>query len=294
MADIGVFVERYTITRSEEMNALMRLGQAARKRGHSMDYLFRPDIYRIPQYDAIFIRALTDPLNSTYIVSRYAELHGKRVVDDSRSIYICCDKVNMYRHLQQGGIPIPETVYLHESDLTEERGAELFEYLGRPFVIKAPNSSFSLYVERVADEKEYVKLGNRYLRRADRFLAQRFVPSEFDWRVTILAGEVLSVCRYTIPKKRWKILTYVANGRTIYGPVKGMDIDRAEPALLELAIKAGKVIGNGFYGVDLKQVGNEFVVIEVNDNPTVAAGEEDQKAPLIYERIIQYLAGDWD
>jgi hypothetical protein len=63
MGKIGVFIERYTINRSAEMGALMRFSQVAPRLGHQIDYLFRSDLYKIPQYDAIFIRALTDPLN---------------------------------------------------------------------------------------------------------------------------------------------------------------------------------------------------------------------------------------
>jgi glutathione synthase/RimK-type ligase-like ATP-grasp enzyme len=136
-------------------------------------------------------------------------------------------------------------------------------------------------------------VGNRYLRRADRLVAQRFVASDFDWRVGVLSGEPLFVCRYTIPKKRWKVLTYIDNGRTIYGPVKGIELEKAHPRLIETAVKAAEAIGRGLYGVDIKQVGDDYLVIEVNDNPTIAADEEDQKAPHVYERIVRYLAGEW-
>ena len=86
MGRIGVYIERYTINRSAEMGALMRLSQTAPRLGHQVDYLFRPDIYKIPQYDALFIRALTDPMNLSYVAARTAELNGIRVVDDPDSI----------------------------------------------------------------------------------------------------------------------------------------------------------------------------------------------------------------
>ena len=35
------------------------------------------------------------------------------------------------------------------------------------------------------------------------------------------------------------------------------------------------MIGDGFYGVDLKQSGDRSVIIEINDNPSVDAGYED-------------------
>ncbi len=293
MAEIGVFVERYTVSRSEEMGALMRFSQVAQKLGHRLDVLFRSDMYKIPEYNALFIRALTDPLNSAYVAARTAQLHGLRVIDDPDSIYICCDKVNMYRHLQSAKVPIPETQFLTEADLTLRHGKDLLDEMGMPIVLKAPNSSFSMYVERVSTPHEFVKVGHKFLRRADRIVAQKFVRSEFDWRVGVLAGRALYVCQYLIPKRRWKILTYTENGRVIDGDVKGYALNQVDPKLIETAVQAARAIGNGLYGVDLKQVGHEYVVIEVNDNPTIAAGEEDEKAPQIYEQIIRYLVGEW-
>jgi glutathione synthase/RimK-type ligase-like ATP-grasp enzyme len=293
MAHIGIFIERYTVTRSEEMGALMRLGQVAQRLGHRVDVLFRADMYKIPQYNALLIRTLTDPMNSSYVASRLAQLHGLRVIDDPDSIMICCDKVNMYRCLMRRHVPMPETAFLGETDLTPQMGAQLLGKMGSPLVLKAPNSSFSLYVERVSTPRDFVRVGRRFLRRADRLVVQQFVTSEFDWRVGVLAGEVLYVCQYLIPKRRWKILTYTAAGRVITGRVRGFDIAKVAPKLLHTAVQAASAIGNGLYGVDLKQVGEDFVVIEVNDNPTIAEGEENQRAPRLYERLIRYLVGEW-
>jgi glutathione synthase/RimK-type ligase-like ATP-grasp enzyme len=79
----------------------------------------------------------------------------------------------------------------------------------------------------------------------------------------------------------------------ITGRVRGFDMAKVDPKLLQTALRAAAAIGNGLYGVDIKQVGDSYFVIEVNDNPTIAEGEEDQKAPHLYERLIRYLAGEW-
>jgi glutathione synthase/RimK-type ligase-like ATP-grasp enzyme len=271
------------------MNALMRLSQVARKLGHRMDFLFRPDIYRIPEYDAIFIRALTDPLNFAYVAARTAEMHGIHVIDDPNSIYICCDKVNMYSHLMRAGVSIPETVFLGGPELTLQRGRELLDQLGSPVVLKAPNSSFSMYVEKASTPDELVRIGRKLFRRADRIVAQRFLKSVFDWRVGVLGGRPLYVCQYVIPRKQWKIITHTPDGKTVFGAVKGIPIDKADPALLQRALEAAAAIGNGLYGIDLKQIRDDYVVIEVNDNPTINAGDEDQKAGDLYERLIKFL-----
>jgi len=45
--------------------------------------------------------------------------------------------------------------------------------------------------------------------------------------------------------------------------------------VLNTALKAANLIGDGLYGVDLKFVGKKVYVIEVNDNPNIDAGMED-------------------
>ncbi len=52
------------------------------------------------------------------------------------------------------------------------------------------------------------------------------------------------------------------------------------------AVKAASLIGQGLYGVDLKQCGQQAVVIEVNDNPSIDSGVEDQFLGRDQYRII--------
>ena len=58
--------------------------------------------------------------------------------------------------------------------------------------------------------------------------------------------------------------------------------------VLRTAIKAANLIGDGLYGVDLKQVGDKVYVIEVNDNPNIDAGVEDKYLKNeLYDRIMR-------
>ena len=193
MARLAIFTERYTIRPSVELTALTEFRLAAFERGHELDFLFKNELKYLKNYDGILIRALTDPLNTTYLVARTAEMLGKRVLDHSDAILVCCDKVNMYARLAAKGVSLPETRFLEESELTAVRAARLFEELGAPLVLKAPNSSFSAYVDKVTTPDAFIKVGKRFLRRADRIVVQQYIPSEFDWRVITLAGKVLAV-----------------------------------------------------------------------------------------------------
>jgi glutathione synthase/RimK-type ligase-like ATP-grasp enzyme len=101
VARLAVFTERYTIRSSVELTALTNFRLAAFELGHELDFVFKNELKYLSQYDAVLIRALTDPLNTAYVVARWAEMMGKRVLDTSESIRVCCDKVNMYRRLQR-------------------------------------------------------------------------------------------------------------------------------------------------------------------------------------------------
>ena len=57
----------------------------------------------------------------------------------------------------------------------------------------------------------------------------------------------------------------------------------------DVALKACRVVGKGLYGVDIKEVDGEYVVVEVNDNPSIYAGYEDLRDKDLYSKIINYL-----
>lgn len=161
-----------------------------------------------------------------------------------------------------------------------------------PLVLKAPNSSFSAYVEKVSTPDEFLRFGKKFLRRSDIIIVQQYLPSRFDWRVVLLDNKVISVVKYVMDPNAWKIVDHDHEGKLLQCTVEGMEIDNVNPKLIETALAAGKAIGDGLYGVDLKEVDNEFYVIEVNDNPNIDQGLEDQKSPYIYEWIIKYLLGE--
>jgi glutathione synthase/RimK-type ligase-like ATP-grasp enzyme len=289
MGKLAVYVESYTIARSYELESLLRFKKAAEDRGHELHYLFRAELQKIPRYDALFIRALTDPLNASYVASRIAELHGMPAIDDSRSIRICCDKVTMYRRLQLAGVAIPQTRILKPADITAETAERLFDEFGSPLILKAPHSSFSSHVEKVDSASDFVSTGRRFLYRADRIVVQRFIRTTYDWRVGVLNGQPLYACRYMIPAKTFKIQA-VVDGKIEYGLVDSIPLQDVPACVLDAGVRAALAVGNGLYGVDLKQTeGGDVFVIEVNDNPSINAGDEDRFAPDLYERVIRYL-----
>jgi glutathione synthase/RimK-type ligase-like ATP-grasp enzyme len=61
---------------------------------------------------------------------------------------------------------------------------------------------------------------------------------------------------------------------------------------VQAALKAANLMGDGFYGVDLKEIGGKIYVIEVNDNPSVDAGVEDKVLKDdLYAAVIRSFIG---
>jgi glutathione synthase/RimK-type ligase-like ATP-grasp enzyme len=288
---IACFVEKYNFSDPREQGALQNFKTAAEQTGNQFSFLFREDIAEIPKYNAIFIRATTDPLFTAYIVSKTAQELGLKVIDDPDSIQICANKIHQYELFEKYDVPRIPTMFLNKEELHHKRINEIFDKLGKPVVIKAPYTSFSRYVEKVACETSFRDVAKRFFKKSDVLAIQKFTPTAFDWRVGVLGNEVLYVCKYMIPKGKWKHGAKLRGKPTVvWGRTEALDKQTAPPRLLEVALKACSVVGKGLYGVDLKEVNGDYVVVEVNDNPSIYAGYEDSVDKDIYKKIINYLA----
>jgi glutathione synthase/RimK-type ligase-like ATP-grasp enzyme len=291
LARIACFVEGYNFADAREEKALQNFKQAATGLGHEFDFIFRENVSSISKYDAVFIRATTDPLSTAYVVSKTASELGLRVVDDPKSIQICGNKIHQYALFEKYGIPHIPTLFINKEEFHHKQILHIFHEFGKPVVVKAPYTSFSRYVEKVACETSFREVALRFFRKSDVLTVQKFMPTAFDWRVGVLNNEVLYVCKYMIPKGRWKHGAKLRGKPTvIWGRTFSMKRENAPTKLKEVALKACRVIGNGLYGVDVKEANEGYVVVEVNDNPSIYAGYEDLRNKDVYGKIIAYLA----
>jgi len=291
VSKIACFVEKYNFSDPREEAALQKFKHAAENQGHEFHFLFREDISDIPKFDAVFIRATTDPLNAAYVVSKTAWEIGLKVIDDPESITICGNKIHQYALFEKFNVPRIPTVFLSKDELHHKRINDIFEELGKPVVIKAPYTSFSKYVEKAACETNFRDVAKRFFKKSDVIAVQKFAPTAFDWRIGVLNNDVLYVCKYMIPKGRWKHGAKIRGKPTVvWGRTVTLKKETIPPELRAVALKACGVVGKGLYGVDVKEVDGEFVVVEVNDNPSIYAGYEDRKDKDLYCKIIHYLS----
>jgi glutathione synthase/RimK-type ligase-like ATP-grasp enzyme len=235
-----------------------------------VELIERADYGRLAEYDALFIRDTTRIDHYTYRFAKKAESEGMVVIDDPRSILLCANKVYLAELLRANKVPTPKTVIVGRGDLD---AAE--QLLGYPMVLKVPDGSFSQGVFKAENRERMEEVTGRLFQDSELILAQEYLYTEFDWRVGILNRQPIFVSQYFMSKKHWQIVKYDGKGGFVEGGFKTMAVADAPPKVVEVALKAANLIGDGFYGVDLKEGKEGVFIIEVNDNPSLESGVED-------------------
>lgn len=264
--------------------ALLRFERAAESMDIGVEFVTKDDYSRIVEFDALFIRETTFVNHYTYRFARRATAEGLVVIDDPESILKCTNKVYVAELLDRHDVPAPRTMILHEGNMEEVAAGAL----GFPCVLKQPDSAFSLGVVKADNALELIEKARALLAKSELVVAQEFLPTEFDWRIGIFDRKPLYACRYFMARKHWQITRRVQGGGQWDGAVETLPVELAPAQAVRTALRAANLIGDGLYGVDIKQIGRSFYVIEINDNPSIDSGYEDAVLKqTLYERIME-------
>ncbi|MCJ2163328.1 GNAT family N-acetyltransferase [Pseudodesulfovibrio sp. S3-i] len=268
--------------------ALEKFRKAAERVGFFVEFITKADHRRICEFDALFIRETTAIENHTYAIARHAYTEGLVVVDDPWSIMLCSNKVYLQERLANAGVCQPRGWLLTQKSCTPQ----FLRSLPFPLVLKLPESSFSLGVFRVASVEELQGKLSEMFTKTDLVIAQEFLTSEYDWRIGLLDNSPLFGCKYYMANNHWQIYNWQTqeSDEGFSGRSETVSVNQIPPHVLKAAVQASSLIGNGFYGVDLKEINGKAYVIEVNDNPNVDDGIEDLVlGDELYERIMRSI-----
>lgn len=281
--DLAILVDPAEREPPSDERALQRFVRAAQALGVRTELVTRDDLGRLAEFDALFLRATTRVDDYTYRFSRRATAEGLVVIDDPESILRCTNKVYLAESLTRARVPVPKTVVVHRENL-----GDAARDLGFPCILKLPDSSFSQGVVRVENRSAFESRARVFLGDSELLIAQEFLPTGFDWRVGVLEREALYACKYHMARAHWQIIKRDARGRARSGRVEAVALDHVPPAVLATALTAARLIGDGLYGVDLKEVDGRAYVIEINDNPSLDAGYEDSvEGDALYRRVAE-------
>ncbi|MCK6480750.1 MAG: RimK family protein [Planctomycetaceae bacterium] len=268
--EMAILVNPEETHRPSNDGALKRMARAARAMGINAALIDKDDYGRLGEYDALFIRETTRVDHYTYRFARKAEAEGLVVIDDPVSIVRCSNKVYLAEVFARNRIPHPQTLILHP-----DNAGDAAWMLGFPVVLKRPDSSFSRGVVKARDRADLDRLLAEMFEESDLVIAQEYIESGFDWRIGVLEGRALFACKYFMAPGHWQIETTRSDGR-VYGKVETLPLEEVPTGLVRLAERCAHLVGNGLYGLDIKETGGRFLVMEINDNPNIDHGFEDK------------------
>ena len=268
--DMAILVNPEEKKPPSDPGAVKRFVKAAEKAGFAVEIIGKNDFSQLPEYDALFIRETTGVNHYTFRFAQKAYAEDIVVIDDPDSIIKCCNKVYLAELLKHHQVNTPNTLVVNKDNYQQ-----IITNLSFPVILKQPDSYFSQGVKKVDNSTEYFEHVKKLLQKSDLVIAQEFMPTDFDWRVGVIDNKPLYVCKYFMAEKHWQIVEWMESGALREGRWETCRVEDASPRLIRTALKAAGLIGNGFYGIDIKEVGKKYYVIEINDNPSIDRGVED-------------------
>lgn len=272
--DMAILVNPDEALPPSDRGAITRFIKAGEKLGMRTKTITPNEFNSLGNFDALFIRETTGLDHHTYRFSRSAEQQGLVVMDDPNAILRCCNKVFLQDAFSYQKVPaIPSHIISDISDETVVMLEESFEY---PIVLKLPESAFSAGVFKAKNREELIQITSDMLKDSALVLAQKYLFTEYDWRIGVLNGRALFACRYYMAKNHWQIYNHgKSKGRSFSGGFDALPTFEVPSAVLNAALKAAAVVGDGLYGVDIKEIHGRAYVVEINDNPSIDHGVED-------------------
>lgn len=284
-ASLAVLFDGEDLFGPSTTETMEKFQRAAAKKGLHVHLLAADEIAQLGDYDALWIRALTGLNLPAFRWASRAEALDMPVIDDTQSIIRCSNKVFLHELLARKGVPTPKTLVASSQTSYES----LLKSLGTPFIVKLPDGSFSTAVHKVASKPDWQQKARPMLERSPLIVAQAWTPTEFDWRVTTLAGKPLFVCKYHMAPGHWQVRN--ADPKAVrYGKVESVPRAYAPRDVLRVGCQAARLVGDGLYGVDIKDTPKGPLVIEVNDNPNIDTGYDDAaEGNVIYEELVDHF-----
>ncbi|TMP38077.1 RimK family protein [Pseudoalteromonas rubra] len=271
--DLAMLVDHQEQLPPSNKNAVSRFVKAGAKLGIKVHLVKAAELYNLSQFDGLFIRETTAIDHHTYRLAQEAEQKDLVVIDDPSSILRCCNKVFLHDAFNYKKVPSLETRFV--SQCSEAVIEELVEQLSLPMVLKMPESAFSKGVYKVKTKEELQFRLNLLLGESAIVLAQAYLYTEYDWRIGVLNGRAIYACRYHMARNHWQIYNH-SSKRNFSGGFDTLPTFEVPKAVLGAALKAAAVVGNGLYGIDIKEHEGKAYVLEVNDNPSIDQGVEDK------------------
>jgi glutathione synthase/RimK-type ligase-like ATP-grasp enzyme len=171
-------------------------------------------------------------------------------------------KISDIFSLASQGIPIPNTFFRHGLKIDERSEQDIHKICQFPCIYKTALGSLGtdvFLIEEKGDIKQNIEDNRKY----SRFIFQKYIPNDFDYRIIISNGKPASICRRVRTNDKYR-------NNTALGAIEDfVDIKEIPQKILDLAINAVNALELNWAGVDIvtNKVTGENYVLEVNRRP---------------------------
>ena len=283
---VAILYDPDAVLPPSDSDALALFVQAASDLGAKAELITAKDFHHLSEFDALLIRETTALDHHTYRFAKRARKEGIPVIDDPESILRCTNKVYLAELLRTHRIPAPRSAIFDK-----RRVSEIGKQFSFPSVIKVPDGCFSRGVRKVKSPEHLAEVASEMFKNSELLVIQEYVETTFDWRIGVLGGEPLFASRYFMAPGHWQIVKHEDDGKSYEeGGFETVAVEDAPADIVSTALAAARLMGDGLYGVDMKETPRGPMVIEVNDNPNIDGGVEDVVLGMdLYRRIIAHL-----
>ncbi len=229
----------------------------------------------ITKYDYVWIQSGWTTSHMAYLVHLY--LKNNKVPHNRTDSNVT--KLSDIFFLASKGISIPNTYFQNGSKITENEITEIENVCGFPCIYKTLAGSLGVDVFLI-ESKDDIKRIVMKNRKFNKYIFQKFIPNEFDYRVVVSNNGPLSVCKRIRVKDKYR--NNVALGaREVF-----MDIKETPKEVLKMAIEATSSLKLKWAGVDIISDKNtkQNYVLEVNRRPGLTHKSTEIQALYSYLR----------
>ena len=216
-----------------------------------------------------------DGVGAAFWELRRLEREGWPVLNGSRALLRCHDKLQTAVQLRRAELPHPRTVLL--------RSADAVPHFAGPYVVKPRFGSWGRDVERCHDERELRsclrRLARRRWFRAHGALVQEYLANgAVDLRLVVAAGQVVGAIERVAAAGEWRTNVSLGGSRRAVEP---------PAAACALALAAAAAVAADLVGVDLMpDNAGGYSIVELNG----AADFTDLYGEQIFTRVADLLA----
>jgi ribosomal protein S6--L-glutamate ligase len=280
------------LSRGEALYSTQSLLKAGEARNHTMEVL-DPSYCNLAVENGkavlYFQNELVDDLHAviprigasnTYFgtnVVRHFEAMGVFSVVSSEGIINSRDKWTCFQILAKHQIPVPRTVYASFFEFEEQ----LKTFNGKPIIIKLLEGTHGEGVILTESPQNALATIETLNSAGVKFILQEYIEEAngADVRAIVVDGVVVAAM-----KRKCKVDDFRSNLHR-GGTSEIIGLSSAEE---KIAIKAAKVMGLGFCGVDILQSKNGPLVLEINSTPGLE-GIENTSGKNVSKSVIGYI-----